>query len=120
MNAPATTNPLTIMFINMTIVFAVLYGLSLIIRLIKALDPTQKKNAVTTCQPALAVSEQSASIPASEEVEEETTAVIAAVIAAYGYSVTNITVTRPQVSRAWQQAARWEAVSNRRPNVVRR
>lgn len=44
MGQPVTTNPWLIMFINMTVVFAVLYGLSLIIRLIKVIDPTQKRN----------------------------------------------------------------------------
>ena len=43
MGQPVTTNPWLIMFINMTIVFSVLYGLSLIIRLIKIIDPTKKK-----------------------------------------------------------------------------
>lgn len=120
MSAPVTTNPLTIMFINMTIVFAVLYGLSLIIRLTQAFDPGQKKNVAQTNRPALAASEHSASIAVCEEVDDEAAAVIAAVIASYGYAVTNIAVTRPLVSRAWQQAARWEAVSNRRPNVIRK
>jgi Na+-transporting methylmalonyl-CoA/oxaloacetate decarboxylase gamma subunit len=35
-------SPLMIMFINMTVVFAVLYGLSLIIRLTQKFDPTKK------------------------------------------------------------------------------
>lgn len=45
MGQPVTTSPWLIMFINMTIVFAVLYGLSFVIRLIRVLDPTQKKAA---------------------------------------------------------------------------
>jgi len=44
MSQPITTNPLLIMFINMAVVFAVLWGLSLIIRMIKVIDPTQKKS----------------------------------------------------------------------------
>lgn len=37
-----TTSPMMIMVINMTIVFAVLYGLSLVIKLIQYIDPTRK------------------------------------------------------------------------------
>jgi hypothetical protein len=40
---PVTTNPILIALINMTVVFAVLYGLSLVVRLIQVIDPTQKK-----------------------------------------------------------------------------
>ena len=43
MEQPVTTNPFIIMCINMTIVFAVLFGLSLLIRLIHAVDPTREK-----------------------------------------------------------------------------
>jgi hypothetical protein len=50
MGQSATTNPILIMSINMTVVFAVLWGLSRIIRLIRMVDPTQKKS--TGPQPA--------------------------------------------------------------------
>ena len=43
MSQPITTNPVLIALINMTVVFCVLYGLSLVVRLIKVIDPTQKK-----------------------------------------------------------------------------
>ncbi|EIW20852.1 OadG family protein [Pelosinus fermentans] len=43
MGQPITTNPILIALINMTVVFAVLYGLSLVVRLIQVIDPTQKK-----------------------------------------------------------------------------
>lgn len=39
---PITTNPVLIALINLTVVFCVLYGLSLMIRLIKLIDPTKK------------------------------------------------------------------------------
>lgn len=39
-----TTSPMMIMVINMTIVFAVLYGLSLVIQLIQYVDPTREKH----------------------------------------------------------------------------
>lgn len=48
------TNPVLIMIINMTIVFAVLYVLGLLIRLIHIIDPTKnkgkKKSAVMSKQ----------------------------------------------------------------------
>ena len=47
MHQPATTNPMIIMVINMTIVFAVLIGLSFMIKLVHMIDPTkeqEKKN----------------------------------------------------------------------------
>ncbi|WP_413781994.1 OadG family protein [Anaeroselena agilis] len=38
---PVTTSPVLIMIINMTVVFAVLYALSLVIKLIQKIDPTK-------------------------------------------------------------------------------
>ncbi len=43
MGHPVTTNPFIIMMINMTVVFAVLFGLSMMIRLIHLVDPTKKQ-----------------------------------------------------------------------------
>ena len=43
MGHPVTTNPLIIMLINMSIVFAVLMGVSVMIRLIHLVDPTKEK-----------------------------------------------------------------------------
>ncbi len=42
MGHPVTTNPLIIMFINMTVVFVVLVSLSFLIKLIHAIDPTKQ------------------------------------------------------------------------------
>lgn len=42
MGHPVTTNPFIIMLINMAIVFAVLMGLSAMIRLIHIADPTKE------------------------------------------------------------------------------
>ena len=44
MGHPVTTNPFIIMLINMSIVFAVLVGLSVMIRLIHLADPTKAKS----------------------------------------------------------------------------
>ena len=41
MTQPITTNPFIIMLINMTVVFAVLWGLSLLVKLIHIIDPTK-------------------------------------------------------------------------------
>ena len=55
MSQPVTTNPLIIMLINMTVVFIVLISLSLLIRLIHAVDPTRKKETpVSVAAPAAA------------------------------------------------------------------
>ena len=43
MGQPVTTNPVIIMMINMTIVFAVLIGLQFLVQLIHVIDPTKKK-----------------------------------------------------------------------------
>ena len=43
MGQPVTTNPVIIMMINMTIVFAVLIGLQILVQLIHVIDPTKKK-----------------------------------------------------------------------------
>lgn len=43
MGQPVTTNPVIIMMINMTIVFAVLIGLQVLVQLIHVIDPTKKK-----------------------------------------------------------------------------
>ena len=54
------------------------------------------------------------SAPASEEENIRIFVLIAAAIAAYGYSPAEITVIRPIGGRAWAQAGRYESVHNRR------
>jgi sodium pump decarboxylase gamma subunit len=111
MGPPVTTNPLLIMFINMTVVFCVLWGLSLIIRLIKIIDPTQKKKLSEPAQPAPGAQEPQAAAAAGED-EDETAVIIAAAVAAMGYRVISVTAVRPVVSRAWRQAGRFEGIGN--------
>jgi len=123
MNQPVTTNPMIIMMINMTVVFAVLWGLSLLVRLIHIVDPTrdhkaeqealaQKKNA--------AIDETSiAALPGTDmelaaKTDEETFILIAAVIAAYGYQPSQIVSIRPMANKVWMQAGRMEAVQNKK------
>ena len=113
MSQPVTTNPLLIMFINMTVVFAVLYGLSLIIRLIKIIDPTQKKKLASS-EPA-AVPAPADATPAAPETaaSDQLIAVLAAAVAATGYGAARIVAVRPVGSRGWTQAARLEIVHGR-------
>lgn len=118
MGSPVTTNPLIIMFINMTVVFAVLYGLSLIIRVIKAADPTQKKTPIVSGEPELAATEAAAATRRDDE-DGEAALVIAAALAAYGFGSSRVVSVRPVVSRAWLQAGRLESITNR-PTGLRR
>jgi Na+-transporting methylmalonyl-CoA/oxaloacetate decarboxylase gamma subunit len=113
MNQPATTNPLLIMFINMTVVFAVLYGLSLIIRLIKIIDPTQKKKAVD-CPPAAApVPVAVAPAAPAQSDNSQLIAILAAAVAATGFGAARIVSVRPVGNPGWTQAARLETVQAR-------
>ena len=111
---PVTTNPVIIMCINMTVVFAVLYGLSLMIRLIHVVDPTRKKAAPASAPaapkaaPAAPVA-PAAQAPAAEGISPEVVAVIAAAVAAYGGSA-EIKSIRPISRPAWKNAARMEGL----------
>ena len=107
MGHPVTTNPFIIMLINMTVVFVVLYGLSLLIRLIHVIDPT--KNSVE--KPAEAPAPVSA--PAAPAADSSAViAVIAAAVAAYGYSDANIVTIRPTGSQVWTNAGRLSGIQN--------
>ena len=109
MGGPATTNPWMIALINMTIVFAVLGALGVIINLISVIDPTQKKTAKSETIAA------STAAPVETEAEDDTAivAVIAAAVAAYGYSATQIACIRRVPSQGWAQNARVDAVTTR-------
>ena len=115
MSQPVTTNPLLIMLINMTIVFSVLFGLSLIIRIIKAIDPTQKKNvASTSSAPAPAPAAVAAPVAAAVvQDDSELVAVIAAAVAAYGYSSQIAFIRRTDGGYTWSQAGRLAPVNAR-------
>lgn len=123
MDQPVTTNPVTIMMINMTIVFAVLWGLSLIVRFIHIIDPTRKredKNISLAQKKNLSnhengeKREQAASnIENTNRTDEETFILIAAAVAAYGYHPSEIVSIRPVGGKVWTQTARIEAVQSR-------
>ena len=111
---PLTTNPVIIMCINMTVVFAVLYGLSLMIRLIHLMDPTRKKEtpAPAAQKAAPEVAAAPAAVPAAPVaagLSPEVVAVIAAAVAAYGGSA-EIKSIRPIARPGWKSAARMEGL----------
>ena len=106
MGHPVTTNPFIIMLINMTVVFVVLYGLSLLIRLIHIIDPT--KNAVE--KPAAAPAPAAAAPAAADN--SAVLAVIAAAVAAYGCSEADIVTIRPVGSPVWTNAGRMAGIQN--------
>ncbi len=110
MSQPVTTNPLLIMFINMAVVFVVLWGLSLIIRLIKIIDPTRKKPAADL--PPAAAPAPVAAVPAPSD-HSQLIAVLAAAVAATGFGAARIVAVRPVGSPDWAQAARLESVHTR-------
>ncbi len=101
------------MMINMTVVFVVLYGLSLMIRLIHVIDPTRKKE-VKAAAPAPAA--PAAPVPAApaaaaeEGIPTEVVAVIAAAVTACGYSSSQIRTIRPLQRNGWKQAGRFDGV----------
>ncbi len=113
MGNAVTTNPVIIMMINMTVVFVVLYGLSLMIRLIHVIDPTRKKE-VKAAAPAPAA--PAAPVPAApaaaaeEGIPTEVVAVIAAAVTACGYSSSQIRTIRPLQRNGWKQAGRFDGV----------
>lgn len=80
------TNPVLIMVINMTIVFAVLYVLGLLIRLIHVIDPTankgKKKSAVMSKQ---ASRPKKIAPPKKDDMADKTlAAIIVTSLTAYG------------------------------------
>jgi glutaconyl-CoA/methylmalonyl-CoA decarboxylase subunit delta len=99
MGHPVTTNPFIIMLINMTVVFVVLYGLSLLIRLIHVIDPTKKE-----------ADAPAAAAPAADN--SAVLAVIAAAVAAYGCSEADIVTIRPVGSPVWTNAGRMAGIQN--------
>ena len=112
MGQPITTNPVLIALINMTVVFCVLYGLSFVVRLIKVIDPTQKKKIAQeeSNEVEKAVTTTTASL---QEDHDEMMILFTAAIAAYGHNGARIVAIRPASSKTWSQAARMEIVSSR-------
>ena len=115
MSQPVTTNPLLIAAINMTVVFAVLYGLSLVIRLIRFIDPTQKKKPAP---PEVRPDTNEEAVPSAGSAEaqltqEELMIIFTAAVAAYSQGGLRVTAFRPTGGDGWSRTARMESVSTR-------
>ena len=113
MHQPATTNPLIIMCINMTIVFAVLIGLSFMIKFIHMIDPTKpKEKPAEAPKAAPAAAAPAAAAPAAPAGDPHLNiAVIAAAVAAYGGDA-KIVAIRPIESAGWKSVGRANGVQN--------
>ena len=105
MSQPVTTNPLIIMLINMTVVFIVLISLSLLIRLIHAVDPTRKKETPVSAAFPAAVPEPAAA-PEPEGLSTEVVAAITAAVTLCGFSGGAIRTIRPLARDGWKNSGR--------------
>lgn len=104
----------TIMLINMTIVFAVLFGLCLMIRIIHAVDPTNKKKEVAPAKAAApAPAPAAAAVAAPKADNSAVIAVIAAAVAAYEGDDVKIVTVRPVESTTWKNAGRAVGIANK-------
>ncbi len=112
-HGPVTTNPLIIMCINMSIVFAVLIGLSIMIKIIHMIDPTKEKKEEPAAAPAPKAAPAAApAAPAAPAVDPNLNiAVIAAAVAAYGGDA-KIVAIRPIESAGWKSVGRANGVQN--------
>lgn len=106
-----TTNPILISMINMIVVFAVLYALSLIINLIRVMDPTQKKKIASNEVLALINPTPAVSKAIIQEDYDEMIILFTAAIAVYGYNGARIMAVRPIPRTTWSQVARMEGVN---------
>ena len=107
MGHPVTTIAFIIMLINRSVVFAVLIGLSLMIRLIHVVDPTKKAEEKSTAAPTPAA-DPVAAAPVADN--SAVIAVISAAVAAYGYSEANIIAIRPAGNAVWKNAGRMAGI----------
>jgi len=107
---PVTTNPVLNDLINMTVVFAVLYGLSRVIRWIKDINPTQKKLDQSKYHESLNTASLAPDTTIQEEDYDEMIILFTAAIAAYGHGNVKILAIRPVRNTIWSQTARMEGV----------
>lgn len=105
----------TIMLINMTIVFCVLFGLCIMIRIIHAVDPTNKKKEVAPAAKAAAPAPAPAAAPVAAPKADNSAviAVIAAAVAAYEGDDVKIVTVRPVESTTWKNAGRAVGIANK-------
>ena len=95
-----TDNPWLIMAINMTIVFAVLILLGVLMHIIYLVDPTKKKS--TKAEVAEVPSATAPSVASTTTKHDEVVAAIVAAVCARGYSKSQIASVRPIVSTGWK------------------
>ena len=115
MSGSQELNPIVIMLINMTIVFAVLFVLSLYIRLIHAIDPTNKKKAEPAPAPKAAPAPVVPAAPApvvEKGIAGETVAAIAAALAAVGDGFSQVKAIKVADRPGWTGAARVEGLTS--------
>ncbi|WP_294157657.1 OadG family protein [uncultured Selenomonas sp.] len=106
MSEPVTTNPFIIMLINMTVVFAVLIALGLVINLIHYVDPTKPKEEKEAPKAAPAAPAPAPAPVVEEGVPQEVVAVIAAALMSYGYGPQQIRAVRPIERNGWKRSGR--------------
>ncbi|WP_297570918.1 OadG family protein [uncultured Anaerovibrio sp.] len=108
------SNPVVIMLINMTIVFAVLFVLSLYIRLIHKIDPTAE--AATRIEPEEDDVDEPALVATKPVVQEgiagETVAAIAAALASVGVGFSQVKAIRVAPRPGWGNVARSEGLTS--------
>lgn len=109
---PVTTNPWLIAIINMTIVFAVLIALGVLMSLIQVIDPTKKKSATPAA--AVAAPKAAGGKPAAADNGALIAVIAAAVAAAQGCSAENVAVLRISKANSWTANSFVDAVSARK------
>lgn len=110
-----TDNPIAIMLINMTIVFAVLAILNLFLRLIHWIDPTYKKpeEKVAPAPVAPAPAPAPVQVPpvVAPGISPETVAVIAASLAACGVGFSQVRAISPVDRTSWSSVGHSEQIA---------
>ena len=94
-----TANPWLIMAINMTVVFAVLILLGVLMEIIHMIDPTKKKK-VESAAPVAAAPVAAAPTTVATTNDEKVVAAIVGAVVAMGYSSEQIASIRPTATRA--------------------
>ena len=94
-----TTNPWLIMAINMTVVFAVLILLGVLMEIIHMIDPTKKKK-VESAAPVAAAPVAAAPTTVATTNDEKVVAAIVGAVVAMGYLSEQIASIRPTATSA--------------------
>ena len=106
------SNPIVIMLINMTIVFAVLFVLSLYIRLIHKIDPTAKPAPAAPKVEAPKAAAPAAKPEVQKGIAGATVAAIAAALASAGIGFSQVKAIRVADRPGWTNAARNEGLTS--------